>query len=84
MIITNAAVIRLANSSPEVRQKLMAESGNYKAVIKKAKEIMCTVSTVADPTEKTELNNKLDELIGECSFPEMLERLPADAFVMRC
>lgn len=74
MNITAAAVIRLANASPEKRDEMLKETSDFKGIIKKAKELM-----EASPVDQ-EQNKKLDELIGACSFNEMPQRLPKEAF----
>lgn len=62
MIITNAAILRLASASDEQKAFIYRNGIDYGAAIKKAKTIMCGI------VEK-ETAEQLDELIAECSLP---------------
>lgn len=68
MIVTDAYVIRLVNISAADRSKLLI-AGNVVAIIKKCKELM------DQSKDDIDLNNKIDELIGQCSLIELKERL---------
>lgn len=75
MNITAAFVTRLANAITTERSEMLKNATDFKGIIKKAKELMA-----ASPVDQ-EQNNKLDDLISFCSFDEMKDRLPHDAFV---
>ena len=62
MILTNAAIFRLASASDEQKAKIYNSGIDYAAVIKKAKSILLF------PQSKETIES-LDSLIGECSLP---------------
>jgi hypothetical protein len=75
MKITDAAVLRMAGAPPEVRSDMLMQTDNYKGIISKAKDLQVKAPVDGD------MNDKMDLLIGECSFYEMKQRL-GDAFIM--
>ena len=64
MNLKNAAIIRMANATPERRLEMLAETNNSKGIIAKAKEL------IGPSPIDHEQNQKLEDLIAQLSLPE--------------